>query len=139
MSLNYKPTDDLSFFVSWGQGVKGGGFNDFASGGTDAELTGSSWDRAHCGRGGDGREIFQQTFVESFSDFHLVGVEGTSESAPHVTAIAAMIIASHRLGAHPSADAVKARIESRARDVGPPGYDKHYGYGLVDAAASVAP
>jgi iron complex outermembrane recepter protein len=38
VSLNYKPTDDLSFFVSWGKGVKGGGFNDFASGGTDAEL-----------------------------------------------------------------------------------------------------
>ena len=38
VSLNYKPTADLSFFVSWGRGVKGGGFNDFASGGTNAEL-----------------------------------------------------------------------------------------------------
>jgi iron complex outermembrane recepter protein len=38
VSLGYKPTDDVGLFVSWGRGVKGGGFNDFASGGTDAEL-----------------------------------------------------------------------------------------------------
>jgi serine protease len=107
-------------------------------GGDDADLTGSAWDRAHCGRG-DGREIFQQTFVNNYHDFHLVGVEGTSEAAPHVTAIAALIIASGRLGQHPTADAVLTRIEKSARDVGPPGYDKHYGYGLVDAAAAVAP
>jgi len=50
-----------------------------------------------------------------------------------------MIIASHRIGAQPSADAVQARIESRSRDLGPAGYDKRYGFGLVDAAASVAP
>ena len=38
VSLNYKPSDDWSFFVRWAKGVKSGGFNAFASGGTDAEL-----------------------------------------------------------------------------------------------------
>jgi serine protease len=32
---------------------------------------------------------------------------------------------------------VQKRIEDTARDIGPPGYDKRYGYGLVDAAAAV--
>jgi hypothetical protein len=36
-------------------------------------------------------------------------------------------------------DDVLARIDSSARDLGPPGYDKRYGYGLADAAAAVAP
>jgi len=108
-------------------------------GGKDAELTGSAWDRAHCGHGAGGREIVQQTFVQNFHDFHLVGVEGTSEAAPHVSALAALIIASGRLGPQPTADAVLARIDSSARDIGPPGYDKRYGHGLVNAAAAVAP
>jgi len=68
-----------------------------------------------------------------------VGVEGTSEAAPHVSALAALIIASGRLGPQPTADAVLARIDSSARDIGPPGYDKRYGHGLVNAAAAVAP
>ncbi|MGH8560404.1 MAG: TonB-dependent receptor [Nevskiales bacterium] len=38
LSLNYKPTDDVSLFVSWGNAYKAGGFNAFASGGSDAEL-----------------------------------------------------------------------------------------------------
>jgi outer membrane receptor protein involved in Fe transport len=38
VALNYKPSADVSLFVSWARGFKGGGFNAFASGGTDAEL-----------------------------------------------------------------------------------------------------
>ncbi|MGH7899954.1 MAG: TonB-dependent receptor [Candidatus Binatia bacterium] len=38
VALNYKPTDDLSLFASWARAFKGGGFNAFASGGTDDEL-----------------------------------------------------------------------------------------------------
>ncbi len=38
VSLNYKPTDDLSLFARWSRGFKGGGFNEFASGPSDEEL-----------------------------------------------------------------------------------------------------
>lgn len=38
ISLNWKPQDSLSFFLSWGSAYKAGGFNAFASGGTDREL-----------------------------------------------------------------------------------------------------
>jgi serine protease len=55
-----------------------------------------------------------------------------------VTALAALVIASGRLGSHPSPLAVRKRIQGTARDIGSSGYDKRYGYGLVDAAAAVA-
>lgn len=38
ISLNFKPNDNASFFVSWGNAYKAGGFNAFASGGSDDEL-----------------------------------------------------------------------------------------------------
>jgi serine protease len=108
-------------------------------GGADAPLSSSDWDRAHCDPSRHAREIFQQTFVRNPTDFQLVGFEGTSEAAPHVTAIAALLIASKRIGADPSPDAVLKRIEDTARDIGPPGYDTRYGFGLADAAAALAP
>jgi serine protease len=108
-------------------------------GGDDADLTGSDWDLAHCDSSRGGRVIYQQTFKSTPRKFQLVGFTGTSESTPHVTAIAALVIASGRLGSHPSPPAVRKRIEGTARDIGPPGYEKRYGHGLVDAAAAVAP
>ncbi len=39
VSLNYQPTDEISLFLSWGEAYKAGGFNAFASGGSDDELT----------------------------------------------------------------------------------------------------
>ena len=38
VSLNYKPTDDLSFFARWSRGYKGGGFNEFATQGAEKDL-----------------------------------------------------------------------------------------------------
>jgi len=108
-------------------------------GGDDAALSGSSWDLAHCDPDRGGRVVFQQTFRSKPRKFQLIGFTGTSESAPHVSAIAALVIASGRLGSNPTPAAVLKRIESSARDIGPAGYDKRYGHGLVDAAAAVAP
>jgi serine protease len=65
--------------------------------------------------------------------------EGTSMAAPHVSAIAALIIASGVLGAKPTPQAIQQRIEATSRDLGAPGYDTRYGWGLVDAAAATAP
>jgi serine protease len=64
---------------------------------------------------------------------------GTSTAAPHVTGVAALIIASGILGKHPTPAAVERHIEQTARDLGPPGHDRFYGAGMVDATAATAP
>jgi len=50
-----------------------------------------------------------------------------------------VVIASGVLGQHPSPAAVQQRLEATARDLGPTGYDRRYGWGLIDAAAATAP
>jgi serine protease len=60
-------------------------------------------------------------------------------ASPHVAAAAALLIASKRLGSHPTANAVEQRLEHTARDLGVPGYDTRYGYGLVQPALALGP
>jgi subtilisin family serine protease len=55
-------------------------------------------------------------------------------ASPHVAAIAALIIATKRLGPHPTPKAVEAQIETTARPTDKP---DRYGAGLVDAAAAL--
>jgi serine protease len=67
------------------------------------------------------------------------GYQGTSMAVPHVSATAALVIASGVLGPDPTPDAVERRLETTARDLGPAGYDTRYGYGLINAAAATDP
>ena len=60
-------------------------------------------------------------------------------AAPHVSAAAALVIASGILGPHPTPAALERRLETTARDLGAPGRDQHYGYGLLDAAKATDP
>ena len=60
-------------------------------------------------------------------------------AVPHVTGTAALIIGARVLGESPSASALEQRLETTARDLGGPGYDSTYGFGLLDAAAATAP
>jgi serine protease len=60
-------------------------------------------------------------------------------AAPHVAAAAALVIASGVVGRRPTAAAVEKRLTSTARDLGAPGYDKRYGWGLLDAGAATDP
>jgi serine protease len=84
-----------------------------------------------------GRDIFQMTFKPSTGVFGLPGrYTGTSMAAPHVTGAAALVIASGVLGPSPTPDAIEARLEGTARDLGAPGPDTIYGHGLLDAAAA---
>jgi len=107
-------------------------------GGPDATPADDDWDRAHCQPGVAGRSIYQETLSRKLSRFALPsGYYGTSMAAPHVAGLAALIIASKRLGPHPSPAAVQQLIEQTARDIGPPGYDIRYGHGLIDAAAAL--
>jgi serine protease len=108
-------------------------------GGEDAPLSGNPWDDAHCDPDNPDKRIFQETLWGNTKHFRLVGFEGTSFATPHVSAIVALLIGTHRLGKHPTPTAIRARIMATARDIGPPGYDAHYGAGIVDAAAALAP
>jgi serine protease len=56
-----------------------------------------------------------------------------------VAAIAALIVATHVIGKNPSPEAIEARLRQTARDLGAPGRDNRYGWGLVDAAAAINP
>jgi serine protease len=88
-----------------------------------------------------GRDIYQVTFTGSSPRvFGLpTGYEGTSMAAPHVSATAALVIASGVLGRHPTPAQITARLRATARKLGGPNDQAFYGAGLVDAAAATAP
>lgn len=107
-------------------------------GGADASLPGDP----NCNAEGPaGRDVFQVTFTgASPRRFGMPsGYEGTSMAAPHVSATAALIIASGVLGRRPTPAALVARLRATARKLGGGGDEGLYGAGLVDAAAATAP
>ncbi len=55
-------------------------------------------------------------------------------ASPHVSAIAALVIATKRLGRNPSPTDVERHLEATARPTDRP---DRYGAGLVDAAAAL--
>jgi serine protease len=108
-------------------------------GGQDSTFSGNPRDKANCDPSGADHHIVQETLWGDVSHFHLVGFEGTSFATPHVTAAAALLIATKRLGAHPTPAQIKDRLRATARDLGPDGPDSHYGAGLLDIGAALAP
>jgi serine protease len=104
-------------------------------GGDDASLTNDP----NCHAGRHGADIYQMTYTNSVSRFGLPsGYDGTSMAAPHVSAAAALVIASRVLGAHPTPAQVECRLKATARALGIAGPNRVYGYGLVDAGAATS-
>jgi serine protease len=105
-------------------------------GGSDAELP-----DAGCTTATNGRNIAQMTLIGVHHTKIGIprGYQGTSMSVPHVSATAALVVASGVLGPDPTPDAIERRLETTARDLGPTGYDTRYGYGLINAAAATDP
>jgi serine protease len=87
-------------------------------------------------------DIFQMTFGNSSRPWHFGfpgGWFGTSMAAPHVSAAAAMVIASGVIGPHPTPDRILARLEQTAQPLDGSSPNRYYGYGLVDIGAATAP
>jgi len=78
--------------------------------------------------------ILQQTFVGDPTEFAYWFLQGTSMATPHVAGLAALL-ASRGIT---DPNDVQEAIEATALDLGPPGWDEAYGWGLVDAAAAMA-
>ena len=108
-------------------------------GGLDADVPGDP--NCRPGVAPLGRDIYQVTYTNrSVRAFGLPsGYVGTSMAAPHVSATAALVIASGVIGSNPTPAQLEARLKATARDLGAPGRDARYGAGLVDAARAVTP
>ncbi len=88
-----------------------------------------------------GRDISGISFrTQSPSRFEILErFRGTSNAAPQVAGVAALVLASGVLGPDPTPGRVERHLETTARDLGRPGRDRFYGSGLVDAAAATLP
>jgi subtilisin family serine protease len=112
-------------------------------GGTDKTPEATSDTR--CQPNAQGYEIRQYSLVPraakhgNFRKFGIIGLEGTSMSAAHVSGVAATVIASRVCGKHPSPRRVARRLKSTAVDRGAQGRDDVYGDGLLDASRAISP
>lgn len=110
-------------------------------GGADALIidgrAGSS-DRSNCRSSNPAAPILQMTFRRSFKRFGVpTNYQGTSMAAPHVAGAAALVVASGLLGPDPTPAAITDRLQRTATDLGFPGYDTRYGWGIVNAGNAV--
>jgi len=104
-------------------------------GGDDAALANDP----NCHPGRHGADIYQMTYTSSASRFGLPsGYDGTSMAAPHVSATAALVLASGVLGARPTPGQVECRLKLTAKALGIRTPNRIYGYGLVDAGAATS-
>ena len=79
--------------------------------------------------------VLQQTFSGGDpTDFAYWFWQGTSMATPHVTGLVALMLSRGARGV----ESIRNTLHSTAEDLGDPGYDTVYGYGLIDAAAALS-
>jgi subtilisin family serine protease len=87
--------------------------------------------------------VLQQTFSGGDpTNFAYWFWQGTSMAAPHVTGLIALILSGWSASGIENSgtsriDNIRDILHSTAEDLGAPGYDTVYGYGLIDAAAAL--
>ena len=77
--------------------------------------------------------IVQQTFVLDPNTFAYFFFQGTSMAAPHVSGLAGLLVSHGVVGP----DNVRQAIQHTAKDLGTPGWDAEYGWGLIDPNAAL--
>lgn len=87
---------------------------------------------------GDGYRdgILQNTFdpnTKNPKDFGFWFFQGTSMATPHISGVAALLIAKGANGP----EEVMAAIQNTVTDLGTSGWDQYYGYGLINAKAAL--
>ena len=83
--------------------------------------------------GGAGLPLASEDILSTFNDGRYTEIAGTSQAAPHVAGVAALLVERGLRGQ----DVVR-RIRATASDAGPPGPDAEYGAGIVNARAAVS-
>ena len=85
------------------------------------------------GSGGSSAGMPGEDVLSTYKGSTYQELAGTSQAAPHVSGVAALLVARGVRG-----QAAVKRILATATDLGAPGTDPEYGAGLVDARAAVA-
>ena len=78
--------------------------------------------------------VLQQTFSETPVDFAYWFFQGTSMATPHVSGVAALLLA---LNSSLTPDDIRNILQSTAEDLGTSGRDDTFGHGLINASAAV--
>ena len=106
----------------------------YSNGGLSLDLTAPGGDLSlDQNNDGYGDGVSQQTFDYDPLCFSYFFYQGTSMAAPHVAGVAALLIANGIT----SPDQVRDALHSTAEDKGEIGWDKWYGWGIVDAYAAL--
>jgi serine protease len=102
-------------------------------GGNRSFYSSSAGPRGVMAPGGSGLPFTGEDILSTYNDGKYEEVAGTSQAAPHVAGVAALLVSLGLRG-----QAVADRILATATDAGDPGPDDTYGAGILNARAAVA-
>lgn len=126
------------YVIAVGATGYGGYLASYSNTGSSVDLVAPGGDtKVDLNKDGYGDGILQNTLDPgSTSSFAYYFYQGTSMATPHVAAAAAMVIAK---GAATTPAEVQTLLQSTARDLGTPGKDNSFGYGLINVTAALTP